>query len=162
MKAQGIREKSADTSILENRLRNTQPGDVISYQDLSKVIGRDVRQFCWGNLTSARRTLTGEKIHFDIVRGVGLKRLDGAGAVVAVGSYIEKARHAAGRGIKILQNVEFSELPDDAKRSHLAKSAQLGAIKLFGSSKATKKLEAKAAETSAQLAIGDTLKLFGG
>lgn len=158
--SKGIREKSADTSILENRLRNTSPGDVIPYAELSTILGRDVREFCRGNLNTARKNLVGEKIHFDVISGEGLKRLDGVGAVDSAGSYIGKAKRAAGKGIKILQNVEFENLPPESRRSHLAKSAQLGAIKLFGSNLAAKKIEEKVGES--QLAIGETLKLFGG
>lgn len=158
--AKGIREKSADTSVLENKLRSVAIGDTITYSELSKALGRDVRQFCYGNLVTARKTLVGEKIHFDVVAGQGLKRLDGVAAVMSAGSYVDRAKNAASRGMKVLQNVEFAELPEDAKKQHLAKSAQLGAIKLFGSSKAEKRLTQ--AVTSQPMAIGETLKLFGG
>lgn len=159
--SKGIREKSADTSILENRLRNTSPGDVIPYTELSTILGRDVREFCRGNLATARKTLVEEKIHFDVIFGEGLKRLDGDGAVNAGGSFVGKARRAASKGMKILQNIEFDELSPESRKSHLTKSAQLGAIKLFGSSKSSKKIESKVTGDS-PLAIGETLKLFGG
>lgn len=158
--SKGIREKSADTSVLENKLRSVAVGEVITYAELSKALGRDVRQFCYSNLSTARKTLVGEKIHFDVVSGEGLKRLAGTEAVVSAGSYVDRAKNAATKGMKILANIEFAELPDESKKQHLAKSAQLGAIKLFGSSKAEKKLTQSV--TSQPLAIGETLKLFGG
>ncbi len=156
----GIREKASDTLILENRLRNTKPGDVVTYDELSKIMGRDVREHCSGNLQTARRTLRNEKIHFDTVSRVGLNRLTFEEAVHSTQSCIDRSRNAAKNGLKILENVEFSELSPISQKEHLAKSAQLAAIKLFGGSNAGKKIEAKV--DGKQLAIGETLKLFGG
>jgi hypothetical protein len=61
-----------------------------------------------------------------------------------------------------LQNVPFDGLSDEGKKKHMVTSAQLGAIDLFSSGKAVKKLETAVTDSSHKLAIGETLKLFGG
>lgn len=157
--ATGIQVKSADTSVIENRLRQAEPGDVVTYEQLSTVLGRDIRVHCRGNLRTARKTLVGEGVFFDVVVGIGLKRLDMEEACVASESYVRRARSAATRGMRHLQNVEFDKLSEAGKQKHLTASAQLGAIHLFGSSKAAKRIAGKI-DGESHLAVGDTLRLF--
>jgi hypothetical protein len=158
----GIRVKSADTLTIENRLRNTEPGDVVSYDDLSTLLGRDVRMYCRGNLGTARKTLVDESIFFDVLPNAGLKRLNTEEACEAASSYTRRARKTARRGIRHLQHVQFDELSDDGKRKHLTTSAQLGAMEMFGAGKAAKRIEKRVNGQRDQLPIGETLKLFGG
>lgn len=160
-KKKGIFAKSADTLIIENRLRSTAVGDLVTYAELSKLLGRDVREFCTSNVHSARNTLVGESIFFDCISNEGYKRLDNNEAANAADHYRDRITSTANRGIRHLRHVPFDDLSDEAKKKHLTVSAQLGAIKLFGSSKASKRIEAAVKDT-APMAIGETLKLFGG
>ena len=156
----GIQEKSHDTLIVENRLRNSKEGELIEYGELSKLLGRDVREHCHGSMMTARKALVNESIFFDTIAGKGLKRLTNEEACKAAEHYVTRSRNAAAKGIKHLKHVPFDQLSEDGKKKHLTTSAQLGAVQLFASPKAAKKIEAKT--VSVQLAIGDTLKLFGG
>ena len=158
----GIQEKSADTRVIENRLRNTAVGELVTYDELSKLLGRDVRAFCKSNVDCARRALVKESIFFDTMKNEGYKRLNNEEAVIASDHYRTRARRAARRGLTHLVNVPFDGLTDESKRKHLAMSAQLGAIELFGSTKSSKRIETAVAETKTTMAIGETLKLFGG
>lgn len=160
--SRGIQKKSADTSVIENRLRKTSVGDLVSYDELSKLLGRDVREFCIGSLRTARHTLIAESIFFDVVSKEGYLRISQEDATHAAKSYVSRARKAASRGIRHLSNVQFNELSDEAKRENLATAAQLGAVKLFSSSVSAKKLEEKIDGQTSPLPIGETLKLFGG
>ena len=160
--AKGIQEKSADTKVIEHRLRNTAEGDIVTYAELSKLLGRDVREYCQSNVQSARRALIGESIFFDCVSGEGYKRLNNEEAVAVSDHYRIRARKAARRGLTHLVNVPFDGLTDESKRKHLAMSAQLGAIELFSSTKSAKRIETAVSETKTTMAIGETLKLFGG
>jgi hypothetical protein len=157
----GLKAKSADTLIVERRLRETTPGDIITYDELSKVLGRDVRKHCVGCLRTARNTLQGESIFFDTLSGIGLKRLDNDEACKATGHYLTRSRRAARRGIKHISHVPYEGLTPETQREHLTLSTQLGAIDLFSSGKATARIES-AISGVVPLAIGETLKLFGG
>lgn len=154
--------KSVDTSIIEKALRDSQEGDIVTYDDLSTKLGRDVREFCYSNLSSARRSLVEDSIFFDVVDGVGLKRLNNEESLSSPQSYIKRATNAARRAVKNLSRIKFDELSDDGKKKHLVTSAVAGAMSMFGSSKAGKKLEQKISSDPKQLPIGETLKLFGG
>jgi hypothetical protein len=157
----GIQAKSQDTLIVENRLRKTEPGDVVTYQELSTLLGRDVRLHCRSNMMTARHTLVGESIFFDCVPNEGYRRLTTNEAAFASDIYRERVRSNVRRGRRHLGCIPFDELSDDAKKKHVTMNTQLGAIELFSSTKATKKIEAAVKSTS-PMAIGETLKLFGG
>ena len=162
MAKKGIQMKSADTSIIENRMRNTQPGDVVTYAELSKLLGRDVREYCRGNMSTALHTLIKESIFYDCIINEGYRRLDVEEANMAADHYRQRIRKTTRRGLTHLQNIPFDQLSEDGKKKHMTQSAQLGAIDLFASSKATKRIESAVKSDSNTLAIGETLKLFGG
>ena len=134
----------------------------MTYDELSKLLGRDVRQFCMSNVASARRTLVSESIFFDCLTNEGYKRLTNEEAVTASDHYRTRAKKAARRGLTHLANVPFDSLSDEAKRKHLTASAQLGAIELFSSTKSSKKIETAIGNNNHKMALGETLKLFGG
>jgi len=154
--------KSADTAIIENRLRNTQVGELVTYDELSKLLGRNVIEFCRSNVNSARHTLVRESIFFDCVANQGYQRLNSEQAVNASEHYRTRAKKAARRGLVHLQHVPFDGLTDEGKKKHLTMSAQLGAVELFSTTKATKRIETAVKDVSHKMAIGETLKLFGG
>lgn len=160
--AKGIQLKSADTSIIENRMRNTNPGDTVTYKELSVMLGRDAIEHCRSNIATARRSLIKESIFFDCVTNEGYRRLDADEAVAAAEHYRTRVRKAARRGLEHLANVPFDTLTEESKRKHLTASAQLGAIDLFSSSKSSKKIEQAIGNNNHTMAIGETLKLFGG
>lgn len=155
-----IGEKSADTIILEQTLRSADVGDVVSYEDMSKKLGRDVRVHCYSNLQSARRALETESLFFGVIPNEGLKRLTNDEAVVASSDYTRRARSAARRGMRHLAYVPFADLSNEKKQQHLTLSAQLGAIQLFSGSKAADKISKRVGQTSHVLAVGETLNLF--
>lgn len=160
-KTQTIGEKSADTLVIENRLRNSEVGDIIEYSDLSRLLGRSVTEFCRSNISTARNTLSKEHIHFGVIRGLGLRRLTADEAVAAGREYVDRARRTSHRGCKHLARVEFDKLSDESKKDHLTTSAQLGAMCLLGKSSSTKRIASAIKESSEQLPIGKTLQLFG-
>lgn len=158
----GIQSKSNDTRIIENRLRETKPGDLVTYGELSTLLGRDVRKFCKSNVDTARRSLVSESIFFDCLPNSGYKRLCDEEAVSAADHYRTRAKKSARRGLNHLKHVPFDGLSDDGKRRHLSMSAQMGAIELFSSTKSLKKIEGVVGQKMSTMAIGETLKLFGG
>lgn len=160
MDKKGIQSKSADTLTIEHRLRNTQPGDVVTYEELSTLLGRDVREYCRSNVATARKSLIHDSIYFDTVENEGFRRLNNEEACAAASFYTKRLRRTARRGLTHLQHVKFDELSDDSKKKHLATSAQLGAIHLFSGNNATKRIESKVSG-SMPIPIGETLKLFG-
>lgn len=156
-----IHEKSADTKILESVLASAEIGQTITYEELSKAIGRDVRKFSVSALFSARRCVFNEhRMVFGVVRNVGLKRLDDKGIVNTSESDRMRLQRISNKSLRKLSVVKFEDLPQEAKRQHVVASAQFGAIAMFSSKSSTKKIEQRVNESTAVLPIGETLKLF--
>jgi hypothetical protein len=69
-------KRHPETDLLIARLRDVPLGQEISYADLSRVIGRDVRTFARPRLSSARDIALREfGVCFFAVRGQGLRRI---------------------------------------------------------------------------------------
>jgi hypothetical protein len=155
-----IHEKSADTKILESVLAEATVGDLVTYETLSKAIGRDVRVFALPSLRSARHGLLKAKnMVFGCEANVGYRRLNDSQIVDSAESDRMKMKRAANRSIKKLGVVDFEKLPPEKKKQHTVASAQMGAIALFSGKNATKKI-AESVNDKTTIAIGETLKMF--
>lgn len=156
-----IHEKSVDTKVIEALLAEAVVGQVITYEEMSKAIGRDVRQHALSSLVTARRSLEKDKrIVFGVERNVGLKRLNDVEIVSTAESSRRHMQRTAKRSLTKLATVNFENLDADAKRQHVTYSAQLGALAMFAAKASTKKIEGKVNGSSRDLPIGETLKLF--
>lgn len=154
-------QKSSDTLIIENRLRETTPGEVITYDELKSLVGRGVQAGspCYGNLRTALKTLEEEHIVFLVVRGDGLKRATDTETAESADHYRQSVSRTNKRMVKrILAVKDFEALPAETKTKTLALQTSAGLIDLVTSAKGTKKIE-KAIENAA-LPIGKTLELF--
>ena len=159
MASRTIGEKSADTAIIESLLRQTPEGDVLTYDEMSIALGRDVREFCKGNLYSARRILlNSDGIATDAVRGEGVKRLTSDGVLGVAKSDCSRVRRASNTTLRKLGTVDFETLVDSNKSEHIALSAQMGAVAMFTKTQTRKVILNKS--TNSQLAIGETLQMF--
>jgi hypothetical protein len=154
-------QKSSDAKILESVLGEAVVGKLISYEELSKAIGRDVRKHAMSALGTARRGVFKEKrILFGVQRGIGLVRIDDAGIVKSIEKDRIHLHRTARKSLKKLAAVEFSNLDESGKRDHVVASAQMGAVAMFANKNSGKKIESKIAAKAEALPIGETLKLF--
>lgn len=154
-------EKSADTRVLEHVLSQVEIGETVTYDTLSKAIGRDVREFGCGSLQSARRALLRDKgVVFGVETNVGLVRLSDAGIVDSTESDRQRIKRAATRTISKLAVVKFDELDKERQRQHVVASAQMGALAMFAGKNAAKRIAAKVDGTKQVIAIGETLSMF--
>jgi len=158
-----IHEKSNDTKVLEHVLGQAKVGQLVTYQELSAAIGRDVREFAYQSLFSARRALQNQqRIVFGVEANVGLKRLNDSGIVQSTEHDRKIIQRRARRTIDKLRCAEFEKLTADEKRQHVTASAQMGAVAMFSSKNASKKIASKVQAKTDAIPIGETLKLFGG
>lgn len=156
-----IHEKSADTKILESLLAEAKIGDMVTYEAMSKAIGRDVREHALSSLRTARRGLEKEKrIVFGVEKNVGLKRLQDSEIVATAEASRKHLQRTAKRSLTRLAAVEFEKLNEDDRRRHVTYSAQMGAVAMFAAKSSTNKIESKVNGSSRDLPIGETLKLF--
>lgn len=161
-KPKGIQAKSADTLIIENRLRKTQEGEIVTYDELTKLLGRNVVMFCRGNVGTARHALIEESIFFDCIPNEGYKRLTLSEATASSEDFRRRARKTIRRGIRHLRHIPLDQLSDEDKMKHMSSAVQFETMELFSSTKAANRIETAVKDSSHKMAIGETLKLFGG
>jgi hypothetical protein len=155
-------EKSSDTKILEDTLRQVAVGDMATYENLSKAIGRDVRTFAIAALRTARHGLIKEGFVFGVEQNVGLVRLNSTEIVKSTEMDRKSVHRKVNRTLSKLSVAKYDELDDENKRKHVTMSAQMGALAMFSAKTATTKIESKVTGDSKVLPVGETLKLFGG
>lgn len=160
-KKRAIQETSVDTRLLYQRLQSMGPAEEISYEDLSAVIDRDVRNGARHNMESARHMAQRiDGMIFDCVRGVGLKRLDDSGIVKTADSRMKRIRGQARRGVKALA-CATGELGNDDLIKHNAAMSIMGAILHATKQKTRNLIERKVADIKESLPLAKTLRLFG-
>jgi hypothetical protein len=156
-------ELSADAKILRSLLEGASVGDTITYDMMSKAIGRDVREHSRSALGTARQGVLRDKgIVFGTEPGVGFIRLTDEEIVKSTESDRKRLQRTAKRSLKKLSVVNFAALSEEQKRSHIVASAQIGAVSMFSTASSAKKIESKVSGSTGSLPIGETLKLFGG
>ena len=155
-------ELSADTKVLRSVLEESKVGDVVTYAEMSKAIGRDVRAFAMGAINSARRILLNEQQYvFECIPKVGYKRLDDRSIVKSMERDRRHISKYSGRSLKKLECVAFDGLTKDEQKSHTVAAAQFGVLRMMSNATATKRIEDRAGKAdTATLAIGETLGLF--
>lgn len=155
-----IHEKSSDTKIVESVLREAKIGETISYERLSKAIGRDVRQFAQCAIRTARNALIKEKIVFGVEANVGLVRLNDSEIVKSTEHDRQRLKRIGRKSLRKLEVVDYNALTPEDKRRHTTAAAQMGAIEMFASKATTNRIESKVTADTKVLAIGETLSLF--
>lgn len=155
-------EKSKDTQLLESALKEVKVGETITYDQLSKAIGRNVREHAYPALRTARQGLVKSGIVFGVEENVGLTRLNDKGIVESTEQDRKAISRRTRKTLEKLSVAKFENLDEETKRKHIAVSAQMGALQMFATKTATKKIESKVGNDSKVLPVGETLKLFGG
>ncbi len=161
--SRGIQELSIDTTLLYDRLRKMEVGEIVNYDELSKIIHRDVRS-CRGLLATARRkALRDDEIVIDCVHGEGVKRLDDVGVVETLSTALrairKKSRKATNRVVGIKN---YDQLSGAVKIQHNTYLSLLGAISSFSQASNQKKLESKISQSQSKLSLQETINLFSG
>lgn len=153
-------EMSIDTRTICDRLKTVAIGEVVSFKQLTELLGRNVAGSC-SNLQSALHSLEGDGIAFANIRGTGYQRMDDIAVVNTLESSREGLRRKAKRALKRLTCIgDFEKLPNDKKITHNAGASFLGAIYSMTSRSRVKSLEERVAAAGAQLPLAKTLEAF--
>lgn len=159
-----IAEISIDARMLHQKLKEVPIGSTITWEDLGKVIGRDVHAGSpgYGALTTARRRVQiDDGMVFDAIAKVGLKRLSDAEIVNTGQSIVDRVRRMARKGARRLLSVaNFDALPNEAKIKHNAYASLLGAVAQISQESKVRALEKHVQGTQAALPLAKTLEVF--
>lgn len=135
---------SSDSKALAQELAKAATGDVMTYADLSAIVGRDVQEAARSALNTARHVVQREhRIVFDVVIGVGLRRLESSEIVDLSDKARDRTRSIARRISKKLTCVEYDELPREKQTKHNAALSMFGLMKELASDGAQKRIEHK-------------------
>lgn len=155
-----IAQISIDTRVLIDRLEKSAEGEVIPYDELNKLLGRDVRTVARHNVQSAMRHLESRGMVFSTIRTVGIKLLTDSERVGEGDTGINKVRRCARRAAKRLRFNKFEALSNEEKTRTLTAQSVLGAVTQFTKPTAVKRIS-ESVETGV-LPVGKTLQLFIG
>lgn len=157
-----IPEMSIDTRLLVDKLKSVKIGDTASYDQLTAVIGRDIRsKQGYARLQSARRhCLKTLGIVFATVSKEGLRRCDDSQIVGVAEHFVHRAHRIAKRGIDTLACADFDKL-DNGRRIELnAIASGLGVIHHITSHSSQKKLMQSTQSAGDKLPLAKTLEVF--
>lgn len=159
-----IAELSVDTIALRDRLKTAQAGEVITYESLSELIGRNVQGKARSNLNSARRQLLRDPgLVFDVIINEGLKLLSDSEVVQVVPERgRSRIRSECRRVSKSIDTVEFEKLNGADKVKTLAARSVFGALAMVAKETSATKIEEHVAgmSTKATLPTAKALELF--
>ena len=158
-----ITTASVDTQILVERMKKLEIGEVITYDDLSSLIGREITASeNRSALQSARRILCNQhRISTGVIRKVGIKRLSGEETVFSIGTVVKAVYRKAAKGIRTIANtVEYDTLSRKGQVEYNLNMSQLGAIAGISNSPSREKIRAESGESQLPLAFTKTLALF--
>lgn len=158
---QAIAQISLDAQLIRDRLQETKVGETVTYEELSKLIGRDVRNRAMGALGTARKhAMKNKNMVFVAVSNEGLKRMSDIEIVDSVDGDIRRVRRTVRRSSAKITRVDFNGLPNDKKIDHNAKLSMLGALQQFAAPSSLKTLKSRVEESREVLPIGKTLEAF--
>lgn len=156
-----IGEMLVDTRLLMQRLLLVEEGQDILYPSLSAVVGRPVQSSARSNLDSALRMLRRDGVYFECIRGEGLRRIPPQNVPQIVSSKTTTRIHrAARRGLKDLNGIEYTALPQEAQTQYNVGISLLSTFTTLSSEKAQRILTAETQQKLEQLSHKETLALF--
>ena len=155
-----IPELSLDARLLADALRKIPKGDVVSYESLSEIIGRDVQDKGRGALyTARRRVLHDDGLVTEAVANEGIKVMLDVDVVGATGeSARRRIRRMTRTAVRKLTSVAYDLLPRELKTKHNVEVSLLGVLAHVSTEKSAKQIE-KQVETN-PMPLSKTLEFF--
>lgn len=157
-----VGQRSYETELVIARLREAIDGEdysIITYEELARIGGSAIRR----RLPSIRHQVGSEHRRlFGIVPTIGIKLLTVDEQAALPDSQLRKTRSAAKRHNKELSLVQYSQLSESQRARFNVAASVHGAIEVATKADSITRLEGAVQQAGEKLAIGDTLKLFGG
>lgn len=152
-------QMGTDTLILIDRLREAQVGQVITYQELGKWLGRDFVDQRNCMYRAFKHLRDDHKIEFGTITGVGIKRLSEDEIVSKCKRGIQTLGRCAKRHSRPLTALDYEKLSDAKKVEHNVLLSIYGVVAYMSKPSSVKRVEGTVANSGA-LPIGRTLDAF--
>lgn len=154
---------SLDAQTLVNALLDMNPGDFVSYKDLTEFVGKDVQSGDgYRALFRARQILKREERKvFEPVPGEGIKCLEDHEIVGTGKKFIRGAYNRARKGSTHLACVDYESLPDErSKNEYNVSLSVMGTILEFSKASSQKKIEARVAQSHKVIDTDETVNII--
>ena len=159
-----IGQVSVDVTAIVKRLAATQPGDIVTYDELNRIVkGKRVNGRERYVLSSARNIARREnRIMFGVLAGIGLRRLNDSEIADTPRQRFRRIRNEADKTCKEVACADFSKLTPIEQRSASTALSIAGAISLFACTSSQKKLEdvTPATPTPHKIDVAQLAQLF--
>lgn len=156
--------RSYDVQLLVERLSAAAVGELISYEEIDRLIGghHGNGRFA-GRVQSARRIVQHEKQYvFGVVRGEGLMRMNDVAIIKGGADSIAKIRRESVRGAKKLACVEYEKLDQASRQKHDAAASHLAVLAECARPATTKAITKAVEVENKKLTFEATLAAFRG
>ena len=156
-----IPSSSIEADICYRLISKAEIDQVITYDELSNALGKDVRLFRWVLDTARRRCFYQDRMLFSSVKNIGVKRIEGEAIAGVVRSDLARIRRASVRSIRKTACVrDFDSLAPVAKTSLLTAQSILGVVSMLTKSKSFQKMETRVSDRVTPVSIEETLGIF--
>lgn len=155
-------KNGADIQALMDALAGLQPGQHLTYAQLSALVGRDVgAKYRYLLEAACNRLLKDSRQAYGALHRVGIKRLTDVEAIGQCVTVMHRVRRIARKAVAKATTVDFAGLTDDDKRRHNAYISQMAAIAYTADSRHLNRLtEACQNHNPACLPTAQALKLM--
>jgi hypothetical protein len=145
-------EASADAKTLASMLKTCPIGDVLTYDQLSRAVGRSVTTDARSALYTARSIVQKEdRMVFDVVRTVGLKRLSNEEIVDLSDKARDHVRRTSKKTAKKLTCVDYDAMNTEKQVKHNTALSMFCVFAELATEKSTKRLSAQVQKTGTDL-----------
>jgi hypothetical protein len=150
-------EMSEDARLLSQRLLKAESGELIKYEELTKVIGKPIAGARGGLQTARRFALREEGLVFGVERGIGIRCLNADEIVAASVAQRKFIRNKAGRAAKELSAADYGMLTASRQLMATATMSIFLAIKSHVSDRSVQAIQVLGG-SSKSLPIRETLE----
>lgn len=158
-----IGQLGVDAALLAKRLAKAEFGELVTYKELSGMIGRSVQGDARHVMASARRVVLREsEIAFAVVENEGLRRMTDDELAESFHPALRHIRRTAKKAGRVVACADMAKLAPDKQRAVSVGLSTVGAIELFTATKNVRKIEdsIKPSQIPQKVNVEELSKLF--
>lgn len=151
---------NVETRLLIQEFQKVKVGEVITYERISEVAGKEVTKLRGSIMTAIRRCLRDKDMVFACVRNVGYKRLNDDEIVDKGSSDSAALRRKALKTLEEQTKVDFEQLSRQKQMQASAQTSIMGTIAMMTKTKSIEKIASNIEAGTKELPTTQTLSLF--
>jgi hypothetical protein len=153
-------QMGADARLLMQHLSKSSIGQIVTYDEMSRVISRPVSGASTSLRTALKRLLRDSGMVFGVVQGTGFKRLDDAEIVAEGGKATDIIRRRARRAIERQSKADFAKLTREQQGRYTAQVSVLAATAFMTTERQVARIAEASKPDVKEIAVAATLAMF--